>query len=168
MAGLALAAVATIGSAPPSAGAAAPAPAGPRPSSIAKVVCQRKAQTEIGDAIGQSADVSTPTWRNHLYSCAYQYGEGTLVLSVKELSSWSQTFTYFDGLARTLHKTLPLVGLGQGAFRVRDGSIVVRKDWKVLLVDVKGLPPQFGSPPTDDDQVALTVAAVIMGCWHGD
>ena len=53
-----------------------------------------------------------------------------MVLSVKELSSWTQTYAYFDELAETLHKTAPVPGLGQGAFVVRDGSVVVRKDWR--------------------------------------
>ena len=70
-----------------------------------------------------------------------------MALSVKELSSWAQTYAYFDarhptGQARTLQ------GLGQGAFQTTDGSVVVRKDWKVLLVDSSGLPAQFGVPPT--------------------
>ena len=46
--------------------------------------------------------------------------------------------------------------------------MVVRKDWKVLLVDNTGLPPQFGVPPTSSTAVAVTVADVILGCWAGD
>ena len=41
-----------------------------------------------------------------------------------------------------------LESLGQGAFQTTNGSVVVRKDWKVLLVDDTGLPAQFGTPPT--------------------
>ena len=59
-------------------------------------------------------------------------------------------------------------GLGQGAFQAGNGDVVVRKDWKVLLVDIKGLPAQFGVPPTPSDDVAVTVADVILGCWAGD
>ena len=148
--------------------AEAPQPAGLRPSSIAKEVCQQKARNLISDVLGERATVSSPSWRGHLYSCAYQYAEGDMVLSVKELSNWRQTYSYFDGLGKTLHKTMPIFQLGQGAFRVGNGSVVVRKDWKVLLVDVGGLPPQFGNPPSDPAGVALSVAAVILGCWHGD
>jgi hypothetical protein len=118
--------------------------------------------------LGARASVATPTWADHLYSCRYQYSQGTMVLSVKELSSWAQTYAYFGGLARTLHKKIPIAGLGQGAFRVRDGSVVVRKDWKILLVDTSGLHGNIGSPPSPPGTVALDVAAVILGCWAGD
>ncbi len=150
------------------AGAEAPQPAGREPSSIAKAVCRPKAANLIHDVVGEAAQISTPTWRNHLYSCDYRYSGGTMVLSVKELSSWRQTYRYFDGLGRSLHKTIPIFQLGQGAFRARDGSIVVRKDWKVLLVNVAGLPRQFGKPATSVEGVALSVAGVILACWHGD
>ena len=52
--------------------------------------------------------------------------------------------------------------------RQTDGSVVVRKDWKVLLVDDSALPTQFGVPPTSASDIAVTVADVILGCWAGD
>ncbi len=146
----------------------APQPAGASPSSIAKLVCQKKAITEIDEAIGENATVSDPTWVDHLYSCDYKYAKGIIVLSVKELSGWSQTLGYFRSLAESLKKKMPIYDLGQGAFRGRDGSIAVRKDWKVLLVNVKGIPSEFGAPPTSSDEVALAVASVILACWKGD
>ena len=152
----------------PVTGSETPQGAQARPSVIARMVCQKKAQTEIYEALGLRAVVSIPTWSAHLYSCTYRYPTGEMVLSVKELSSWRQTYGYFDGLARTLHRTAPVFELGQGAFRVADGSMVVRKDWKVLLVNVQGLPVRFGSPPSTTSEVALTVAGVILACWHGD
>lgn len=91
-----------------------------------------------------------------------------MVLSVKELSSWSQTLGYFGQLGAKLGKKTPLYNLGQGAFGTDDGSVVVRKDWKVLLVDTSGLPASFGLPPTNPGQIALSVASAILGCWHGD
>lgn len=150
--------------------AEAPLPAGKTPSEIAKMVCEKKAVTEINAVLGERAKISTPTWKNHLYSCDYRYATGTMVLSVKELSSAAQTTSYFNGLAKALHKNLTLYGLphNEGAFRGRNGSVVVRKDWKVLIVGVAGLPSQFGSPKTSVDEVALTVAGLIMGCWSGD
>ena len=152
----------------PAAWAEAPAPAGPKPSSIAVEVCSHKAQNEIGDVLGEVADVSTPTWNQHLYRCDYRYSAGSFVLSVKELSSWKQTYGYFDALARSLHKSSNIYGLGQGAFRVHNGSVVVRKDWKVLFVNVSGLSQKFGQPYSDVSGVALSVAGVILGCWSGD
>ena len=89
-------------------------------------------------------------------------------MSVKELSSWDETTAYYDALAASMGKTRDLYTLGQGAFQTTDGSVVVRKDWKVLLVDDSGLPSQFGIPPTSAGSVAVTVADVILGCWAGD
>jgi hypothetical protein len=122
----------------------------------------------IASALGVTADVSTPTWVDHLYSCTYKYPTGSMVLSIKELSSWSETFAYFDGLGARLGHAQSLRNLGQGAFQTTDGSVVVRKDWKVLLVDTSGLPPQFGVPATSSADVAVTVGDVILGCWAGD
>jgi hypothetical protein len=148
--------------------AQAPLPAGKSPSEIARMVCAKKAAGEIASLLGAKASVTTPTWADHLYSCGYQCREGTMVLSVKELSSWPQTYSYFGRLAKTMHRTIPILGLGQGAFRVRDGSVVVRKDWKILVVDISGLRGKIGSPPYSPRNVALAVAAVILGCWSGD
>jgi hypothetical protein len=150
------------------ASAQAPQPAGKSPSEAARMVCTPKTAAEIAEVMGTKASVATPTWADHLYSCGYRYDEGTMVLSVKELSSWPQTYAHFDQLARTLHRTTPIAGLGQGAFIVRDGSVVVRKDWKILLVDISGVRGKVGSPPRPPGQVALYVAQVILGCWAGD
>jgi hypothetical protein len=171
--GVALSLVA-VGAAGCSGGSAAPSttlaprPAGARPSSIAVEVCAEDAVTEINSALGEKASVSTPTWADHLYSCRYRYPTGSIGLSVKELSSWPETLQYFNGLATTMGKTRELPGLGQGAFQTSNGSVVVRKDWKVLLVDSSGLPAQFGVPPTPSGDVAVTVGDVILGCWAGD
>jgi hypothetical protein len=150
----------------------APKPAGATPSSISRQICSDEAQTEMASALGERAKVSTPTWVDHRYSCTYDYphatAPGSFEVSVTELSSWPQTYAYFDGLAASMGKTRDLEALGQGAFQTTDGSVVVRKDWKVLLVDDTGLPDQFGVPPTSSGAVAVTVADVILGCWAGD
>jgi hypothetical protein len=145
-----------------------PLPAGPQPSKIAEQVCQKEAQADIGSALGVTATVSKPTWVNHVYTCEYAYPTGTMTLSIKELSSWSQTYAYFDSIATDQGRSRTLQGLGQGAFQTTNGNVVVRKDWKVLLVDIRGLPGQFGVPPTSSGDVAVTVADVILGCWAGD
>jgi hypothetical protein len=145
-----------------------PLPAGPHPSEISKMVCADEARSDIASALGEKAAVSEPTWQDHLYSCRYTYPTGSFVLSVKELSSWAQTYAYFRMLGTELASTRTLQGLGQGAFQTTDGSVVVRKDWKVLVVDSSGLPAQFGLPPTSSGDVAVTVADVILGCWAGD
>jgi len=148
--------------------AESPKPAGKSPSAIARMICAEEAAGEIAQVVAAKAAVTTPTWADHLYSCGYRYSEGTMVLSVKELSSWTQTYAYFDELAKTLHKTTAVKGLGQGAFVAGDGSVVVRKDWKILSVDISGLHGMVGSPPSSRDTVALDAAAVILGCWSGD
>jgi hypothetical protein len=132
------------------------------------MVCAPEAQHEIALEIGVTAAVETPTWSGHLYSCRYTYPDGSFTLSVKELSSWAQTFAYFRGLAAQLGSTVTLPNLGQGGYETRDGSVAVRKDWKVLLVNISNLPVQFGKPPTPSGNVAVTVADVILGCWSGD
>jgi hypothetical protein len=133
------------------------------------MVCAHEAQKEIDSALGERATVSHPTWVDHLYRCRYGYPSGSsMELSVKELSSWAETKQYFNGLAATLGRSRQLQGLGQGAFQTTDGSVVVRKDWKVLLVDSTGLSAQFGVPPTSSGDVAVTVADLILGCWAGD
>lgn len=127
-----------------------------------------KAQHEIGAVLGVVATVSTPTWSDELYSCRYQYPTGVMTLSVKELSSWSETDGYFGQLERDHGERQPLYGLGQGAFMTRDGSVAVRKDWKVLLVDTSALPPGFAAAGSASPNVAETVAATILACWAGD
>jgi hypothetical protein len=146
----------------------APLPAGPTPSKIATQICRSPAIQDIETTVGVAASISTPTWADHLYSCTYRYPNGSMVLSVKELSSWTQTKAYFEQLGRQMGDARILRGLGQAAFQTTDGSMVVRKDWKVLLVDTAGLPSQFGQPPTSSGEVAVTVADVILGCWDGD
>jgi len=148
--------------------AEAPLPAGRTPSTIATMICRPEARKEIASALGEFATVSHPTWVNHLYSCQYKYPTGSMVLSVKELSSWAQTKSYFRMLARDMGDAETINGLGQAAIKTEDGSIIVRKDWEVLLVNWAGLPPQFGQPPTSSAAVAQAVADVILGCWDGD
>ena len=130
--------------------------------------CAHEASKEIASALGQTATVSDPTWVDHLYACTYQYPTGAMTLSIKELSSWPQTLAYFGSFGAQTGKSRTLNGLGQGAYQTKDGSVVVRKDWKVLLVDPTRLPAQFGVPPTSSVYVAVTVADLILGCWDGD
>ena len=158
----------SCGSSSPASTAGRPLPAGPVPSKIALEVCANEAQKDMKAALGLKAMVTTKTWIDHTYSCPYDYPDGRFILSVKELSSWPQTLDYFHSLGRQLGVTRKLANLGQGAFQVTNGSVVVRKDWKVLLVDVTGLPARFGVPPTSSGDIAVTVADVILACWAGD
>ncbi|HXY29023.1 MAG TPA: hypothetical protein VEH82_12165 [Acidimicrobiales bacterium] len=132
------------------------------------MVCSPKAQKEIAETLGVRASVSTPTWSGHAYSCRYRYPDGSFALTVKELSSWPQTLGYFANIGRVQGRTATVPNLGQGAFQTDNGSTVVRKDWKILTVDISGLPAQFGNPPTSRGDVAVTVADLILACWAGD
>lgn len=146
----------------------APLPAGPQPSAVSKEVCVSEAPHDVGLALGEKPNVSKPTWIDHRYTCRFSYPGASMTLSVKELSSWPQTIAYFDGLATQLGKARELKGLGQGAFQTPNGSVVVRKDWKVLHVDVSDLPGSFGHSPTTPGVIGVAVADVVLGCWAGD
>ncbi len=132
------------------------------------MVCAREAQNELVVSLGANpVQVTTPTWSEHLYSCQYVYSTGTVTLSVKELDSAKQTTAYFNGLGARFGRRPGQLAVGQGAYVTTDGSVVVRKDWKVLYVDVSRLPPQFGQPPQSPSDAGLSVAATIMSCWSG-
>ena len=141
-------------------------PAGKNPSISAKMVCAPEAQAEMAQSLGvQPVQVTAPTWVDHLYSCRYVYPDGSFALSVKELSSTAETTAYYDGLGAQLGRRPDRIALGQGAFLTTNGSLVVRKNYKVMLVDASQLPAQFGQPPQAPSDVALSVAAIIMTCW---
>jgi hypothetical protein len=145
-------------------------PVGADPSKSAKMICETEAQTDIYEsATGvKTTSITTPTWNDHVYACDYVYPGGVkIALSVKEVSNEAETTDYFDSLKTKLHDTKDVQGLGDGAFQAPDGSVVVRKDYKILLVDVSNLPDQFGVPVASRGDVAINVGATIMGCWTG-
>jgi hypothetical protein len=141
---------------------------GDNPSQSAKMVCEAEAQSEIADSIGVTpTQVTTPTWIDRVYACNYVYPGGVISLSVKELGDASATTSYFDELGSRLGHRPDPPALGDGAFVATDGSVVVRKDYKVLDVDISHLPAQFGDPLQDRSDVAVSVATTVMGCWVG-
>jgi len=135
------------------------------PSESAKMVCAKEAVDEINTVLAENAKVSTPTWVDHVYSCDYVYPEGKMSLHVKEVSSPDETTAYYNSLADKYGKKQDLQGLGDGAFVTKNGNVVVRKDFKVLLIDVSALPKNFAGDTSEND--AINVAATIMGCWTG-
>jgi hypothetical protein len=143
-------------------------PAGSQPSASAKMICSTEAQTDIAASLGVKATVSTPTWANDVYACNYTYPTGTIALSVKEYNTAKQTDTAYVGYAKSLGRLPTVVSFGEGAFITTNGSVVVRKDFKVLLIDVSKLPQKFGNPLQDRSNVALSVAATVMSCWTGE
>ena len=59
------------------------------------------------------------------------------------------------------------LGLGQEGFLTTDGMSIVRKDNKVLVVDVGNLPAPFGTPPMSRRDASLVITLTILGCWIG-
>jgi hypothetical protein len=144
-----------------------PQPARATPSASAKMICAAETQAELAVVLGvHTTQPVVPAWTDHTYSCKYTYHHAVIALSVKEFSNQAETDGYFTSLAHRLGQT-QLYTLGQGAFRTKNLSIVVRKDYKVLLIDISGLPAQFGAPPYSRGDIALSVAATIMNCWTG-
>jgi hypothetical protein len=141
--------------------------AGKNPSISAKMICQSEAVNEIADAIEvKTTRVTTPTWVDHVYSCTYVYPHGSIVLSVKEMSSAAETTAYFNSLAKKYGNKQAINGLAQGAFLTPGDDVVVRKNYKVLFVDVKGIAANF-EPAMKRSDVAVNVASAIMSCWTG-
>jgi hypothetical protein len=141
----------------------------PTPSKSAKMVCQKEARDDIAASLGvKEKSVTTPKWvrAQHLYSCTYVYPRGKITLWVKELSSENETTSYFDSLKGKYGVTQEINGLGQGAWILKNNDLLVRKDYKVLLVDVAGIPANFTKLMTRSD-VALNIGVAIMGCWTG-
>lgn len=134
------------------------------------MVCAAEGQKDIAATIGIAPKHQVVgRWSNQTYSCDYVYsGRQTMALSVKELWNAQETGAYFDAVGARLGRMHALRGLGQGAYQTANGSTVVRKDNLVLVVDVVGLPAQFGVPSSPKADVSLSVAATIMGCWSGE
>jgi hypothetical protein len=131
------------------------------------MVCESEAAGDIASALGVApAQPLSPTWADHTFACRYVYPDGVMTLSVKELSSRAETDAYFASLRRSLGQSERLT-LGQGSFVTNNGSVVVRKDYKVLLVDTSGLPDQFGAPIRGRSNVAVGVGVTVLGCWTG-
>jgi hypothetical protein len=145
-------------------------PAGANPSISAKMICTTEVRGLLADNLRITPTrVTTPTWNDHIYSCTYVYPKGSLVLSVKELVSDKTTTDYFNLQKQKLGLKENLFGLAQGAFVAKNDDVVVRKDYKVLVVDVKNVPKGSGAfvPAMTRSDVATNVASVIMSCWVG-
>ena len=144
-----------------------------QPSSSARQVCSKATK---GDIFNGALGVDTvsplhPTWdlATHTYSCVFHYADGSyMTLSVKDMSSADETTAYYDHLAKQLGnvKTWKIPG-AQGAFNTSNGSAVVRKDYKVLLVDMSHIPGSFGIPADSRENNSANVAFVLLACWTG-
>jgi hypothetical protein len=138
-------------------------------SGSTQMICAAEAQREIATAFGiASSQPVTGSWSGRLYSCRYVYPVGEMGLSVMELPDAAATTVYYAAARRVVTAAVALPGLGEAAFAGPDGSTVVRKDFKVLKIDVSRLPERFGQPPQSRANAAYNVAVIIMSCWKGD
>ena len=145
-------------------------PAGVNPSKSAKMVCDGEVSGDLAETLGVTATrVTKPTWKDHVYSCTFVYPKGSIALSVKELVSEKTTTDFFNAQKQRLGSKDDLFGLGTGAFVAKNDDVVVRKDYKVLLVDVSKVPAANAAfvPAMSRSDVATNVASVIMSCWVG-
>jgi hypothetical protein len=147
----------------------AAAPAGDGPSESAAMICQPEATGEVAIALGvKTTTAPSATWTDHVYACRYVYQDGVMVLSVKDLVDQAATTAYLTTAQQSLPSSTAVRVLGQDGFAGPDGSLYIRKDFKVLHVDVSALPENVGDPPRKRADAAFTVAAVIMSCWTGN
>ena len=145
----------------------APVPGdGPHTSTV--MVCADEGQEEISTLVGiRPTRVETPTWTGHVYTCRYVYPDGVIVLSVHELPDALHTSQRAEELAAQRGNSGFQPGLGEGAFATSNGSIVARKDYTLLVVDIAGLPAGFGRPPVTPPDAAKLVAKAVLACWTG-
>jgi hypothetical protein len=142
---------------------------GPLPSVSAKMICRAATVADLADVLGaRTVTHPTTTWHDHRYTCTYHYANGTMVLYVQALPTLAGTKAYMKAIGRTQGDVSAVPNTGQGSFTTSNGSVVSRKDNKVLVVDVARLPAQFGHPATSRNDVALTVTDIIFACWRGD
>jgi hypothetical protein len=141
---------------------------GAQPTTSAKMICAAEAQTELAAALQEHiTTVTTPTWTDHVYRCTYNFPTGSFTLSVKELPTIDATVDYYNA-EKAKHPQATLLDLGQEGFVAKDATGIVRKDNKVLVVDVDKVPAQFGQPPQPRSGISAAIASVILGCWTGE
>jgi hypothetical protein len=155
---------AATGSPSPAAAAAgaSAAPAAAGPSVSAQMICGPEEQGEIAEGLGLTLRrPATPAWTAPVYRCTYLFPAGPLVLSVRELAEAGNTTAYFTAARAAAPGSTELPGLGDAAFAATDGSVYVRKDFKVLTVDVSKLPTSVGTAPIARADAAVVVAQLI-------
>lgn len=136
------------------------------PSDAAHLVCTGTAENEITGALGiRTTEPLAPTWTDHVYACRYAFADGSMRLSVKDLPDDAGTTAWFDSLHIAATGSTALSGMGDGAFQEPNGTVVVRKDHAVLVVDVAALPATVGKPVRPRATAARTVAQTVLICW---
>jgi hypothetical protein len=148
----------------------APVPAlADAPSPQAEMVCQPEAQQDIQDLIGVVPTAVGPIqYANHTTTCRYVYANGSFTLVVQDLPNELVTTRTYEALAGKLGKVDSIDLPDAQAFSTNDGSVVLRRDTKVMLVDVTQLPATFGSPPSPRADAARLIMKAVLNCWVGD
>lgn len=139
------------------------------PSTTSAMICTSEGQEAIANAVHyEPIHPVVGSWADRIYSCRYRYANGSIRVSVKELDDEASTTAYYEALAKRHGERAPFSGIGSASFVTKNGSVVVRKDFNVLFVDVAKLPKRFGVPPRYPVAAAIAVASAIMDCWtHG-
>lgn len=154
----------------PAAASAAPAPApADGPSEQAAMLCSDEAKEDIALALGvDPTSVGPLKYADHTTTCRYAYPNGSFTLVVQDLNDALSTTRAYEAYATKLGRTQTYdLEPGVEAFLTAGGSAVLRKDYKVLLVDVGALPATFGLPPVDRASAAQLVMKAALGCWTG-
>ena len=132
------------------------------------MVCEPEAQEDIEELVGVEATQVGPLgYANHTSTCRYVYPNGSFMLIVQDLSNDITTTRAYDALAAQRGKVDTIDLPDAQAFSTTDGSVVMRKDFKVLLVDIKQLPATFGNPPVPRADSARLIMKAVLGCWTG-
>lgn len=151
---------------PPSQAPAAAVPDAPSPQ--AEMVCQPEAQQDIQDLIGVvPTKVGPVQYTNHTTTCRYAYADGSFTLVVEDLPNDITTTRTYEALAGKLGRTTSFDLPDAQGYSTSEGSVVLRRDTKVMLVDVTALPATFGDPPNSRGNTALLIMKAVLNCWTG-
>ncbi len=141
-------------------------PAPRRPS--ARQFCNGRARREVSTSLGVSMlRVPRPHINARSYACTYDFGGGSIGMSVTKFATDADARARLEAIARQRGRRPepPMLGEELEAFVTTNGSMIVRKDHEVLDVDVAHLPSQFGRPPQAHSVIALAVAVTTIGHW---
>jgi len=138
------------------------------PSPQAEMVCLPEAQQDIQDIIGVVPTAVGPIqYANHTSTCRYAYPNGAFTLVVQDLPNDITTTRTYEALAGKLGRVEKIDLPDAEAYTTNDGSIVLRRDTKVMLVDVTQLPGTFGNPPSPRGDAARLIMKAVLNCWVG-
>jgi hypothetical protein len=139
----------------------------PRPSAKARMICAGEAQSDLAGVLATRAKVSAPTWRDRTYSCSYRYPNGYFDIAVTEFPRTADAKKDFAQKQSAPTVTRPSLDIADGAFLRQNGSIVIRKDRRLLTIDPAHLPERFTKLKLSRPAVAQAIATTVLKCWTG-